>query len=380
MSNLSPEAQRRWRLVLGRDSRNGLAEVEGGDRERDQALDYLYQREYRKRGRSKTDETYASGGNQSGPPTPAHWLAGVRRIFPHSVVERLQRQAIERYGLTTLLSDPEVLRQATPSMALVQTLLSFRNQLPPAVMSEVRRIIRRVCAELEALLAPKVRRCLSGRRIRHQYGGRPSLSDLDWPTTLRRNLKHYDLEQQLPVLERLYFTRRHRQREQWDLFLLVDQSGSMVDAIIHSAVLAAIFCGVRTLRTHLILFDTRIVDLTGRLEDPVETLLAVQLGGGTHIGRALAYAQERLTRPKRSLVVLISDFEEGDDPEQLFAQVERLHDSGATLLGLAALDNTTDPAYNEVIARRLSALGMEIAALTPEHLAEWIATHVAAGS
>lgn len=382
MNALTPEAQRRWRLVLGSDSSEKLAELSGIDQRRDQALEYLYQREYLGRGRhsqlDSEDLDMQRGGDDSPTNlTSLRWLNKVRQVFPHSVVDLLQRQAIERYRLTGLLTDPEVLRQATPSVELVNTLLSFRNHLPQEVMSEVRRIIRSVCAELEERLAHRVRNRLTGRGPRRQHGGRPSLSHLDWQTTLRHNLKHYDLENQLPILERLFFTRRRQQREVWDLFLLVDQSGSMLDAVIHSAVLAAIFCSVRFLRTHLILFDTTVFDLTGDIDDPVETLLSVQLGGGTDIGNALAYAADQLTQPSRSLLVLISDFEEGGNPEPMYAQVERLCDAGVTMLGLAALEDTLHPVYNEWIARDLVSLGMRIAALTPEHLADYIATCLA---
>jgi Mg-chelatase subunit ChlD len=381
---MDSEARRRWRLVLGADSQSQLGEPTATDQQREQALDYLYRREYQQRGLHERPHDEAlnhnpSGGQAPSNPTPAHWLAGVRQVFPHSVVNYLQRQAIERYQLTSLLTDPEVLRQATPNIELVETLLSFRNHLPDEVMEEVRRIIRKVCRELEAVLTQRVRSRLGGRGPRHLHGGRPSLSHLDWSATLRYNLKNYDLEQQLPVLERLFFTRNRQRREVWDLFLLADQSGSMTDAIIHSAVLAGIFCGVRTLRTHLILFDTEVVDLTGELADPVETLLAVQLGGGTDIGKALSYAAECLLQPSRSMVVLISDFEECGDPELMFSRVAQLKESGATLLGLAALDDTVTPAYNESYARRLTTLGMDIGVMTPEHLAEWIANCLAAG-
>jgi Mg-chelatase subunit ChlD len=381
---MDPQARRRWRLVLGADSQSQLGEPTATDLQREQALDYLYRREYRQRGwhESPQDEvTSRTDGANLAPscPTPAHWLAGVRQVFPLSVVNRLQRQAIERYELTDLLTDPEVMRQATPNIELVRTLLSFRNHLPDEVMEEVRRIIRKVCRELEAVLAQRVRSRLGGRGPRHLHGGRPSLSNLDWSATLRRNLKNYDLELQLPVLERLFFTRNRQRREVWDLFLLVDQSGSMTDAIIHSAVLAGIFCSVRTLRTHLILFDTEVIDLSEALPDPVETLLAVQLGGGTDIGKALSYAAGSLAQPSRSMVVLISDFEEGGDPELMFAQVERMRDAGTTLLGLAALDDTVTPAYNESYARHLTALGMDIGIMTPEHLADWVANCLADG-
>ena len=105
----------------------------------------------------------------------------------------------------------------------------------------------------------------------------------------------------------LFFSRVRRQVDRWQIIILVDESGSMLDSVIHAAVMAAIFWNLRTMQIHLCLFDTQVVDVTGECTDPVEALMKVQLGGGTDIGQALAYAAETRASPRRAIVVLITD-------------------------------------------------------------------------
>ncbi len=373
---MNQEARRRWRLILGKDSESNHEQSQSQrlgeqDMARDQVLEYLFQREYQRRGGRQ-------GGQDKGHLTPATWLGKVRKVFPQTTSEYLQKQAIDRYQMTQLLSDPEVLRQSTPNIELVQTLLTFRNHLPKSVMVEVRRIIRIVCEALEQKLAQKVLALFSSRRIRHKHGGHQQLSNLDWLTSIRRNLKNYNHDYDSVILQQLYFYQRQNKQVPWDLFILVDQSGSMFSSIIHSAVLAAIFCRVSSLNTHLILFDTEVVDLTGQVGDPVENLLAVQLGGGTDIGYAVNYAASKITQPKRSLFLLISDFYEGADPNCLYQAIRKLKESEVNLLGLAALDETDTPCFDEEIARTLVQLGMPVGAMTPNKLAEWVVQNIGA--
>ncbi len=150
----------------------------------------------------------------------------------------------------------------------------------------------------------------------------------------------------------------------------------MADSVIHAAVTAAIFFGIKTLRTHLCLFDTNVVDVTDHCNDPVETIMKVQLGGGTDIGGALAYAAGLVESPRRTIVVLISDFYEGARVDRLLAVAKGLIESGVTLLGLAALDERAEPNYDRVTAEQLVALGAHVAAMTPGELAEWVAQKV----
>lgn len=378
------EMQRRWRLILGKDAEgNGKSDGEGGqsskldaiDLQRDQSLDYLYNREYQNRSQARGDKDSLGreGSLDPSSPTAVTWLNKTRQLFPKSTVDYLQKEAIDRYQMLSLLTDKEVLAKATPSIELIHTLLSFKNHLPKELMSEVRRVIQKVCAEIEDVLAQKVLSQFSSRRIRHLSGGRRQFTNLDWHRSIRENLHNYIEEEDSIILENLRFYQRQQQQIPWDLYIVIDQSGSMFDNVIHSAVLGSIFCRLRALKSHLILFDTNVVDMTEQMRDPVETLLAVQLGGGTDIGKAMRYTSDKINQPHRSIVVLISDFYEGANPAILFEEIKVMRDSGVKLLGLSALSSDTNADYCEHTARELVDLGMDIGAMTPDHLAKWIA-------
>ncbi|MEO5874247.1 MAG: VWA domain-containing protein, partial [Streptosporangiaceae bacterium] len=105
-------------------------------------------------------------------------------------------------------------------------------------------------------------------------------------------------------------------------------------------------------------------------------LLEISVGGGTDIGLGLRYVREHLTVPTRSIVALVSDFEEGCSVPRLLGEVRALAESGAHLLGLAALDGTGNPAYNQAIAAQVAGAGMPVAALSPGELAAWIGAKV----
>lgn len=375
------ELIRRWRLTLGPYAeQDKSSNLNNADQERDRLLDYLYRREYQDRqydNDAQDDDYDRRGGREASRLTAPQWLNRVRELFPRSTSETLQRQALERYGLDQLLTDPEVLEKATPSMDLVRTLIQCRSLLPPAAMGAARRLIRKVVNDLEKKLAQKVRNSIIGPRRRGLHGNRAQLSNLDWAKTLRHNLKHYDPESQSLVLERLYFWQRERLKVRWDVIVLVDQSGSMLDSVINSAVLASIFTGLQNvLRTRLILFDTQVVDVSDHIGDPVEVLLGIQLGGGTDIAKAMAYAADKVTTPKRTLLILISDFYEGGSTKNLLSISKRLHDSGVIQLGLAALDERAEPDYDRQLAQKLTDLGMQIGAMTPDRLADWVGQHI----
>jgi len=368
---IDPALLRRWRLILGAEAGQGLGS--GGalgdpqDQRRDDALAYLYEREHRQR------ENDRSGGIGNFQPSPVHWLGEVRSLFPRSTAEYLQKEALERYHLHRLLADPEVLAQSTPSIELVQTLMQMRESLPPAILAEALRLIRRVAAQLEEAIAPRIRAAFSPRRKRHGHGGRPRLADLDWARTVRHNLRHYQPATQQLVLERLFFRPRETRHLTWQLWLLVDQSGSMCESVIHSAVMAGIFARLRTLQTRMLLFSDAVVDVSRQLDAPEQLLMGAQLGGGTNIAGALAHVNARLEQPARSVVILISDLYEGYSAEQTLREAARLTSSGVRVLALAALDRRANPDYDRAFARRLGALGVEVGAMTPDALVDWMA-------
>jgi Mg-chelatase subunit ChlD len=100
--------------------------------------------------------------------------------------------------------------------------------------------------------------------------------------------------------------------------------------------------------------------------------MKVQLGGGTDIGKALSYAQSLIDNPRKAIVILITDFYEGADPQRLLGTTHAIVESGAKLLGLAALDEQAKPSYDKSIAQRMVNLGAEVAAMTPGELAAWV--------
>lgn len=197
--------------------------------------------------------------------------------------------------------------------------------------------------------------------------------NLDLKTTLRRNLKNYDNERDKLLVDRLFFYAAERKKRPWHIIVTVDQSGSMLDSAIFSAVMASIFAELPAVRTSLILFDTQVVDLSGQVGQPVDVLLSIQLGGGTDITKAMQYANQLVREPARSIVVLITDFYEGRNDEDLVRQVREMDESGIRLIGLGALGYNATPAYNKTTANKLRKVGMDILICTPEKLAECMA-------
>jgi Mg-chelatase subunit ChlD len=195
--------------------------------------------------------------------------------------------------------------------------------------------------------------------------------------TIRANLGHYrPAERRLFIETPHFFSRTRKQIDQWQVILLVDQSGSMVDSVIHSAVTAACLWGLPGVRTHLVAFDTDVVDLSSEVDDPVELLMKVQLGGGTDIARAVRYGAGLIEQPRRAIVVLITDFYEGGSPSLLIRTVRELVEQGTKVLGLAALDHDANPSYDTHTAQSLADVGASVGAMTPGQLATFVAEQV----
>jgi len=377
MMNNNPELTlTRWRLVLGKYAKDQLPvgmSVEGQRVEN--ALDFLYSREYKGRGVREEQDRTAPRSATLDPSqlTIPHWLSEVRELFPKDTVALIEKHALDRYQLTELVTDPEILRRLEPNFELVKLLLTFRGHLTGDVLNEARRIIRSVVEEIKQKLTTEVRRAFSGNRNRFRHSNLKMAQNLDWRGTIRKNLKNYDPKRKKLAIEQVLFFSKIQRRLPWRIVLCVDQSGSMASSVIYSAVMAAILSGLPLIDVKLVVFDTSVVDLSGRIDDPVELLLSVQLGGGTNIGQAMKYCEQLIEDPHRSIVVLISDFCEGAGPAALIASCKRFCEGGVKLLGLAALDENANPSYDVQMAESLAAAGMDIAALTPRHFAEWLA-------
>jgi len=368
------EAARRWRLVLGRyaESRLPSASAFGGsDATLERTLGYLYDREYAARGHRH--EVGEGGSLDPSALTAINWLAQAKELFPSSTFERMQVQAIEKYQLTDLLADPEIAATLEPSRELATALLTVRGKLDTSVEAGVRVVIARVVDDIVRRVRPRFAAALAGRRDRNRRSPQKLVQNFDWRATIRANLVNADPDTKKLMIDELRFTSRVKRTLPWDVILCVDQSGSMASSVLYAAVCASILAALPGVTVRLVLFDTSVVDVSHLAHDPISVLMTAQLGGGTDIAGALGYCESLVTTPARTVVALISDFEEGGSVSHLLATVGRLSEAGVTLLGLAALDEEAAPIYDPHIGARLAARGMHVAALTPDRFAEWLA-------
>ncbi|GAA2641771.1 VWA domain-containing protein [Dactylosporangium fulvum] len=375
---MTEPALERWRLVLGEAAEDGLGggHLTAQGQSRDAALDWLYSRDEDLDRRGVRRPTSRHGGDGPSVLTTVDWLDQITRLFPKETIERLQRDAVERYQIHDVVTDPAVLARVEPSAALLRAVLRTKHLMNPEVLRLARRIVEAVVRELMEKLATEVRQAFSGAKAR-----RPSRFKLarnfDVRRTLRENLRHYRPDERRVYIETPHFVSRTRRHlDQWQVILLVDQSGSMVDSVIHSAVTAACLWGLPGVKTHLVAFDTEIVDLSGEVDDPVDVLMRVQLGGGTDIARAVAYAAQLVEQPRRTIIALITDFYEGGDPERLIRLVRDLVQQGTKVLGLAALDEAANPDFDRGTAQRLAGVGAFVGAMTPGELAGFVAESI----
>ncbi|MEW1721180.1 VWA domain-containing protein [Streptomyces sp. NPDC093109] len=387
------ERLRRWRMVLGGDGADGTGHTPAGtDAAMDGALTALYGDGIGNgtgagtaaAGRAGADSGSGrgrAGGLGASAPSVARWLGDIRTYFPSTVVQVMQRDAIERLGLASLLLEPETLAAVEPDVHLVATLLSLGRAMPETTRETARAVVRKVVQDLERRLAARTRTTLTGALDRSARISRPRHRDIDWDRTIRANLKNRLPERGTDrgtrrgtiVPERLVGHGRASRAVRKEIILCVDQSGSMAASVVHAAVFGAVLASVPSLATRLVVFDTAVADLTDQLADPVDVLFGTRLGGGTDINRALTYCRSRITRPADTVVVLISDLYEGGIRDGMTGRVAEMKASGVEFVALLALSDEGAPAYDREHAAALSALGVPAFACTPDLFPEVMA-------
>jgi Mg-chelatase subunit ChlD len=376
------ERQRRWRLVLGGGDADGVGcGLAGEDAGMDEVLAALYERPS---GAGTAERRAGLGGSA---PRVARWLGDIRRYFPASVVQVMQKDAIERLNLHHLLLEPEMLAAVQPDVHLVATLVTLKGAIPEETKATARLVVQRVVEELIRKLANPTRQAVQGSLNRAARTTRPRHSEIDWPRTIQRNLKHYLPEYGTVIPQTLvgYGRKRSALRE---LILCVDQSGSMATSVVYSSIFAAVLASIPAVKTKMVVFDTAVVDLTELLHDPVELLFGTQLGGGTDINQALAYCQSLVRVPQETILVLISDLYEGGNAPEMLKRAAALQAIGVQVIVLLALNDEGAPMYDHRHAAQLAAMGMPVFACTPDlfpdlmavalnrqDIAQWAARH-----
>lgn len=366
---MSIDSRDRWRLILGqRKERMSPSAMRLAS-----ALDELYGAGHGEGSRSGIGGGQGAGREKAFP-SVRDWTEEIRDLFGEQVYEEVVGRAVERGRRAALFeSDTDKLM---PSVELLEQVLSLKGAISEAHLGRLRRLVQRIVDKLVEELAVRVKPALTGltlSRPTRRPGG-----PLNLPRTIEANLDRVrEIDGELRLIpERMIFKSRGKRSMEWRIVLLVDVSGSMEPSVIYSAMMSAILSGVPWVSVHFVAFSTEIVDLSERVDDPLGLLLEVSVGGGTHIAKAIRYARSLTTVPKRTLVITVSDFDEGYPVSNLLGEVRALVESGATALGLAALNDSGKPRYNRAVAERVVGAGMPVAALTPLELARWVGEQI----
>jgi Mg-chelatase subunit ChlD len=359
---LEGERLRRWRLILGGAEDGTGCSLSGTDITIDRALGALYDGERK-------------AGLGSSAPNVARWLGDIRTYFPSSVVRMLQQDALERLNLRQMLLQPELLESAEPDVHLVANLLALSGVMPEKTKATAWLVVRKVVDELERKLANPLRQAVNGALNRAQRNRRPRHHEIDWPRTIRANLKHYQPDYHTIIPEtRIGFG--HKRAALRDLILCVDESGSMATSVVYAGILGAVLASLPAIRAQVVVFDTAVVDLTESCADPVELLFGTQLGGGTDINRALAYCQGLVRVPQDTILVLISDLYEGGNQPEMLKRAAALSSSGVQVIALLALNDEGAPSFNHDVASALAGMGIPAFACTPDLFPDLMASAI----
>lgn len=357
----------RWRLVLGADSLGagggswGAAESaiqsDPSLGEVDRSLDFVYGGE---RGSDLGDSI----------PYVPTWLGDIRRYFPRETVAFLEKEAIERRGLKQLLFEPETLATLEKDVSLVATILAFKDMMPDETRRTARQVVAEIVEDLRSRLEQQTRQAVLGALRRDRHAPIRVARNLDVRRTLRDGMQHYNADIGKPIPNQIYFFANQRRYHEWRVVILVDQSGSMGESVVYSAIIGAVFASLPALDTRLVFFDTGVADVSDRISDPVDLLFGVQLGGGTDIARAVTYGANLVDQPEKTIFLLITDLYESGNRKVLIDQLDALHESRAKVLCVLALNDAGVASYDRDLARQVRALEIPTFAATPGRLVD----------
>ena len=363
LDNTENEKLTKWRLILGKQADPSQSVPLDADmKSMDGVLEALYD----------TDRT---GGLGSSSPNVNRWLGDIRKYFPTTMVQVMQKDAMDRLNLNQMLLQPETLEAMQPDVHLVATLIGLNKVMPQKTRETARVVVRKVVEDLEKRLAQPLREAIRGALNRAVRNRRPKYNEIDWNQTIRANLKHYQPSLNTIIPEHLIGRGRKGQALK-HVILLVDESGSMAASVVYASILGAVMASIRSLKTHFIVFDTEVVDLTLDLKDPIDLLFGTQLGGGTDINKALAYTEGVIQNPSDTILILISDLFEGGNAADMIKRIASIKSSGVNVITLLALSDEGKPSYDKTIAVKFAALDIPTFACTPDRFPELMAAAI----
>ncbi len=280
----------------------------------------------------------------------------------------LEADMIHRMDLREVLKDPVLSERLTPSMALIEQLLWDKGNLSGPALQNAKRLIARYVDELAKVLKLQMRQVVSRVQDRN-LPPRRIFRNLDMRRTVWKNLTNWDPQERRLYVDRLFYRHTGKKSLPTRLIIIVDQSGSMTSAMVQTTILASIFSALPKVVVNLIAFDTRVIDLTPYVHDPVEALLRTKLGGGNDMRLALDLAAPYIDSPQNTAVVVISDFYDWSD---FFSVLRQWKESGVHLIPVGSLHTTGYFSINPEYAAKFKELGTPILHGSPKKLIEQI--------
>ncbi|MFD3928735.1 VWA domain-containing protein [Streptomyces sp. NPDC058614] len=271
----------------------------------------------------------------------------------------IEADLVKRMHLREVLADPKLAAQLTPSMSLIEQLLRDKSNLSGVALANAKSLIRRFVDDVAEVLRTQVEKATAGDLDRSVPPKRV-FRNLDLDRTIWKNLTNWSPEEERLYVDRLYYRHTARKTMPQRLIVVVDQSGSMVDSMVNCTILASIFAGLPKVDVHLIAYDTQALDLTPWVHDPFETLLRTKLGGGNDGPVAMAMARPKITEPRNTVMVWISDFYEFDRSQPLFEGIEAVHRSGVKFIPVGSVSSSGRQEVNPWFRERFKTLGTPV--------------------
>lgn len=368
--NLDCRSLNRWRLILGSFSN---LEIDNEYSEMDETLNFLYDREYTQNGGYSLDNfNNSNSSKEKSALTVPKWISKVKKLFPKETVEIMQKQALEKYKLTEILTDENILKEIEPNIELLKNILTFKDMMSQNVKKLAYDIVKKTLEEIKNKMEVEIKRVFYGKKLPNSNTTNKIFKNLDIKKTIRYNLKNYDIKNKTIFTDKLFFNQNIKKYNPYNIIILIDESGSMLDSVIYSSIMASIFANLPYLSIKLIIFDISVVDLSEHIKEPIDILFKVQLGGGTNIAQALEYAKKITFAPDKTIVLLISDLFDSNDYKLMYKNANDIIDAGSKLIVLTALDYNANSIYDKEAAKYFSKIGAKVGALTPSKLSKWI--------
>lgn len=368
--NVDCRSLNRWRLILGSFSN---LEIDNEYSEIDETLNFLYDREYTQNGGYSLDNfNNSNSSKEKSALTVPKWISKVKKLFPKETVEIMQKQALEKYKLTEILTDENILKEIEPNIELLKNILTFKDMMSQNVKKLAYDIVKKTLEEIKNKMEVEIKKVFYGKKLPNSNTTNKIFKNLDIKKTIRYNLKNYDIKNKTIFTDKLFFNQNIKKYNPYNIIILIDESGSMLDSVIYSSIMASIFANLPYLSIKLIIFDISVVDLSEHIKEPIDILFKVQLGGGTNIAQALEYAKKITFAPDKTIVLLISDLFDSNDYKLMYKNANDIIESGSKLIVLTALDYNANSIYDKEAARYFSKIGAKVGALTPSKLSKWI--------